>query len=323
MEFNLRRYEAMQRLLWFVFFLLCLGLAHPLAKSHQADFKGVAMVASIKPEVLKSSTFLTQTYWLAMDPLGGVILYVLWVAVLFLAGKFLWLLLQYIGRLLVKRTLVQAVRSPLGRPKPVLETTSGNAPKLFPAEPLLRRANSMPLRILFHPFQRLQLMLSNHQHVLSADELTEKERRIVDIDWQVFASSWTPLRWLLWLLPALALVQTGSIFYQHLAPALTGQIEIEEAAGPLLASLLPLGQSIAMVLVFNLLSGLLKRLENLYLSNVDAIFYDQFVSRVPFQSSDTVVILEALQKQFKEIQTTLRRIEAISTGETNPTSNKR
>lgn len=322
MEFNLRRYEALQRLLWFVFFLLCLGLAHPVAKSHQADFKGVAMVASIKPEVLKSSAFLTQTYWLALDPLGGVILFILWAAVLFLAGKFLWLLLQYIGRLLVKRTLAQVVRSPLGRPKPVLETASRGAAKLFPAEPLSRRANSMPLRILFHPFQRLQLMLSNHQHVLSADELTEKERRIVDIDWQVFASSWTPFRWLLWLLPALALVQTGSIFYQQLAPALTGQLEIEEAVGPLLASLLPIGQSIAAVIAFNLLSGLLKRLEDLYLSDVDALFYDQFVSRVPFQSSDTVVILEALQKQFKELQTILRRIEANAGGEANPGGNK-
>ncbi len=321
MEFNLRRYEALQRLLWFVFFLLCLGLAHPLAKSQQATFKGVAMVASIKPEVLKSSAFLTQTYWLALEPLGGVILYVLCVAVLFLVGKFLWL--QYIGRLLVKRTLVQMVRSPLGRPKPVLETASRGAAKLFPAEPLSRRASSMPLRILFHPFQRLPLMPSNHQHLLSADELTEKERRIVDIDWQVFASSWTPFRWLLWLLPALALMQTGSIFYQHLAPALTGQLEIEEAAGPLLASLLPIGQSIAAVIGFNLVSGLLKRLEDLYLSDVDALFYDQFVSRVPFQSGDTVVILEALQKQFKELQTILRRIEAAAaSGEANPGGNK-
>jgi hypothetical protein len=165
-------------------------------------------------------------------------------------------------------------------------------------------------------------MLSNHQHVLSADELTEKERRIVDIDWQVFTSSWTPFRWLLWLLPALALIQTGSIFYQHLAPALTGQKEMEEAAGPLLASLLPMGQSIALVIVFNLVSGLLKRLENLYLSDVDALFYDQFVSRVPFQSGDTVLILEALQKQFRELQTILRRIETTSSGEANPGSNK-
>lgn len=322
MEFNLRRYEALQRLLWFVFFLLCLGVAHPVAKSHQAGFQSVAMVASIKPEVLKSSTFLTQTYWLALDPLGGVFLYVLWAAVLFLGGKCLWLLLQFIGRVLLTTTLTQAVGRPLRRLKPAPETTSDNALQLFPAESLLRRAKNIPLRLLFHPFQRLQLMLANHQQVLSTDQLTEKERRIVDIDWQVFAASWTPFRWLLWLLPMLAMIQTGALFYQHLAPALTGQRELEEAAGPLLASLLPVGQSLAVVMVLNLLSGLLKRFEHLYLSDIDALFYDQLVSRASFQSGDTVVILEALQKQYKELQSILRHIKAVSGSAANPGTDK-
>jgi len=322
MEYNLRRYEAMQRLVWFVFFLLCIGLAYPVASSYQADFKDLAVVASVKPEVLKSSAFWSQTYWLGINPLGGIILYVLWVTVLFLAGKFLWLLLQYVGKRLVKTTLSQVIKSPSGRPKPIFDSVSNAPQKLFPAEPLVRRAGSVPLRILFHPFQRLRLMLSNHQNVLSAEELTEKERRIVDIDWQVFWSSWTPFRWLLWLLVGLAFVQTCSIFYMQLAPALTGQKEIEEVLGPLLASLLPVAQIIVVVIVFNLLSGLLKRIENLYLSDVDAIFYDQFVSRVPFQSSDTVVILEALQKHFKELQIILRRIESTAGSEAHSTINK-
>lgn len=318
MEYSIRRYEAVQRLVWFVFFLVCLGVAYPVAGMYQSSCSGAAVLASIQPEVIKKPEFWAQRYWLCVEPLGSVILYLFWVAVLFLAGKFVWLLLQYVGRHLVKTMLGQTIQNSSARPKPDLENLSANRQKLFPVELLLNKVRGFPLGFLFHPFQRLRLMLTNPHDVLSSEDLTEKERRVVEIDAQVYWSSWVPFRWLLWFLPLLALAQTCWLFYLQLAPALSIQIEIEDLLGPLLASLLPVAQIIVVVIIFNLVSALVRRLEDLYLSNVDALFYDQFVSRVPFQSSDTPVILEALQKHFKELHAILRRLELTAKNETDP-----
>jgi len=316
MEYSIRRYEAVQRLFWFLFFLVCLGVAYPVAGRYQDTYSGSAVLASIKPEVIMTPEFWAQRYWLGVDPLGKVILYLFWVGVLFLAGKAAWLLLQYAGKHLVKSMLVQTLKDSSIRPKPDLEYLAANRQRLFPVESLTNKVGGFPLRFLFHPYQRLRLMLANPHDVLSSDELTEKERRVVEVEWQVHWSSWAPLRWLLWILPLLALAQTGWLFYLQLLPALSAQTEIEDLLGPLLASLLPVAQIVVVVIIFNLASGLLRRLENLYLSNVDALFYDQFVSRVPFQSSDTPVILEALQKHFEEIHAILRSMEPTANKET-------
>lgn len=317
MEYSLRRYVAIQRLIWFVFFLACLAIAYPLTSLYRGDYENTVAVASIQPDVLKSAGFWMQSYWLAVDPLGKVILYVFWVALVFLIGKFAWLLLQYVGRGIVKGILKQTVKNPPGRPKPVVESVSASRQKLFPAEPILRKVDAVPLRFLLHPFQRLRLMLVNPQEVLSSEELTEKERRVVEMDSHIFWTSWGPFRWLLWVLPLLALMQTCWLLYLQLAPAVTAQKSFEDLLGPFVVSLLPLVQIVVVAIVFNLASGLLKRLEDLYLSNVDALLYDQLVSRVPFQSSDTPVILEALQKHFKELHAVLRRLESTANHETD------
>jgi hypothetical protein len=322
MEYSLRRYEAVQRLFWFVFFLLCLGIAYPVTQLYHESYRGAAVIASADPQVLRTSEFWAQRYWLGVSPFGKIILYLLWMALLFLAGKFLWLLLQHVGKRFVESILKQSMKQSPGRSGQVVDGISSNPKKLVLAEPLLRRVREFPLRFLFHPFQRLRSMLSTTQEVLSAEDLTEKERRIVEIDWQVFWSSWAPFRWLLWLLPLLALLQTFWLIYLQIAPAVAEQKEIDSLLGPVLASLLPVGQMIVVVIILNLVSGLFRRLENLYLSGIDALFYEQLLSKVPFQSGDTLVILNALQKHFKELQAMLRRMEVPKNGENNATDSK-
>ncbi len=56
-----------------------------------------------------------------------------------------------------------------------------------------------------------------------------------------------------------------------------------------------------LTIAFSVAAGLLRRLESFYLSGVDALFYDRFLTRLPFQSSDTPIVLEMLQKNFQEL----------------------
>ena len=137
----------------------------------------------------------------------------------------------------------------------------------------------------------------------------EKERRIVETDWQILWNTWTPFRWILWVLPLLAMVQTSLLLYLQVEPILTGKKELQDILAPMFGSLVPLVQIITLALVLNLASGLTKRLESLYLSNLDPLFYDRFLSRLPFQSSDTVILLDAMQKHFQELHNILRRLE--------------
>jgi hypothetical protein len=51
------------------------------------------------------------------------------------------------------------------------------------------------------------------------------------------------------------------------------------------------------------------RLENLYLANLDALLYDRLLSTMPIRSSDTILILEALQKHFREVNQMIERLE--------------
>jgi hypothetical protein len=316
MEYGLRRYEATQRLLWFLFFLLCLGVATLVTSGDKGSFSGVsAYVAELKPENFKSTAFWAKLHWIGADPFGWYMLFLIWAAVLFLGGRFLWVLVQFAGMFLARNVLKTTIRSSPGRIKPSLESPGLNAERLFPAQILHARVNRLPLQIFFHPFQRLRLMLNNPQGILSTEELVDKERRIVETDWQIQSSSWSPFRWLIWFLPLFALMQALWLFYLELQPAIQGDKELQDILALVLASFFPLAQVLVITIVFNLLGGLLRRVENLYLSNVDALFYDQFVSRVPFQSSDTVILLEALQKHFQELHAVLRRLEHSSVNE--------
>ncbi len=162
---------------------------------------------------------------------------------------------------------------------------------------------------MFHPLRRLRVLLTNPQRSLSSETLGEKERRLAEMDWEIIWSSWTPFRWLLRLLLLAGVVQTIWLLHLYLQPALSGQKDLQELFGMVFKALLPLIQVISLVIVFSIASGLLKRLDTFYLSGVDALFYDRFLTKLPFQSSDTPILLELLQKNFQELHATLQRLE--------------
>lgn len=312
MEYGLRHYEAVQRLFWFVFFLVCVAIAHPVAKSYIA---GIAVLpppaAGVHFDPLKNTAFWFQLEWLRKESLlGFVIAYLGWAAVLFLAGRVVWLLVQVVGELLVKRILTATVKSQPIRVKSTFSNSPANWERLFPAETLLRKVNRLPLSLIFHPFQRLRLMVGNPANPLSSQDLIERERRIVEADWQVFSGSWAPYRWLLWPLPVLALLQAVWLLYIQLQPALAGQRELlAETFHSLIGNVVPVAQVSALAIALHLSGGLIRRIEELYLSNVDDLLYDHFLSRLPFQSSDTVVLLEALKHHFLELQQLIRKLD--------------
>jgi len=90
---------------------------------------------------------------------------------------------------------------------------------------------------------------------------------------------------------------------------LIGHKDIQELATTLMPSVLPFVQVMMLTLVFGLAYGLVSRLENLYLANLDALFYDRLLSTLPIRSSDTILILEALQKHFRDVSQMLERLE--------------
>jgi len=320
-EYGLRRYETSQRGLWLLFFVFCFLAAGPAGKAYRFA-RPDRMDASLtfQPEALQTAGFWTQQFWIHEAPLGSAIVYLAFVALFFLGGRFLWLVVQYGIRWLVEIRLKKATRnldeaSEMARLEAASED-SPSSPRLPgrkesrpPIEALHRSVSRIPFRFLFHPYQRLWLMLNSHQSTLSAEELVDKERRVSEMDWQLFWTTWQPLRWFLWLLPFMALIQAGWIFYQRAAPVLQGQREIMDAVNVLVVSLLPLAQVSLLSIAFYVAYGVSKQLEALYLSNIDALFYDRLLSRLPFQSSDTVILLKALKDHFLRMQGTLDRIE--------------
>lgn len=311
MEYGLRSYEALQRLMWFLFFLVCLVVAYPLSSPYPTGASDLSNSARpLTPEALKSARLWIDFQWFHLQPFGKFMTYLVWVALVFLAGKLLWLGVQFTGKMLVRNLLARHVVQPARHPAHVRGSVQAGPAESFPVEALLAGVDSLPLQILFHPFQRLRLMLSKRSgSTFSAEELIEKERRIVEMDWQILYGSWSPYRWLLWLLPILGLIQTSWLLYQGVQPALAGHKEIQDVFGSVLRSFIPLGQIIAVTVLLRLGLGLLRRIEDLYLSHVDALLYDRFLSRLPFHSSDTLILLEAMKTQFQELHSALRRLE--------------
>ncbi len=310
MEYGLRRYEAAQRLFWILFFVLCLGVAYLFAEAAANSPNGsAAALPTFQPDSLKSLSFWLQLRWIRGEPFGKILVYLLYVALIFVGARFCWLLVQYAGKFYVKGLLASHVRKPAASPKPSLEQLSAKPEKLFPVDILLKKSNPLFLRLLFHPMTRLRLLLAKNQGTLSSEDLMERERRMVETDWQVLYGSWSPFRWLLWLLPLFALLQSSWLLYHQVQPAVTGQKEIHDVLGPVFASFIPLVQIILINVLLSLGSGLLKRMEGFYLSGVDTLFYDRFLSRLPFQSSDTLILLEALNRHFQELHFVLRRLE--------------
>jgi hypothetical protein len=322
MEYGLRRYEAIQRLLWFLFFFICLGVAYLAIPSPSlAPSKALSMPHSFQPEVLKSFDFWFNLRWIRVEPLGRLMIYLVWVALLFLCGRLLGLTVQYGGKYYVSSLLATNI----GRPDQAerrsgLSSLPAKSEVTLPVLILLKKTDNILLQILFHPLRRLRVLLNDPQRTCSGEGLAEKERRLSETDWEILWSSWTPFRWLLRLLPVVGVVQTVWLLHLHLQPSLFGQKDLQEVFGLAFNALFPLIQAIFLTVVFSLSSGLLKRLESLYLSGVDAMFYDRFLTKMPFQSTDTPILIEMLQSSFQELQARLSRIEQILSEGRDPMS---
>lgn len=309
MEYGLRRYEATERLLWFLFFLVCLGIAYLMVPDHlPASHAGIPAPRTIQPEVMKSLDFWLNLRWISIDPLGKLMLFLVWALFLFLMGRFLGLFIQYAGKYAVKGFLAAHIRLNAGSLRTQTHPPNTPAP-IFPEALLLQKTRNPFLQFLFHPFRRLRVLITNPGKTLSSGRLSEKERRLAEMDWEILWSSWTPFRWLLRLLPLAGTVQTVWLLYQVLQPALSGQKDFQELFGLVFNGLFPLFQVVFLTIAFSVAAGLLRRLESFYLSGVDALFYERFLTRLPFQSSDTPILLEMLQKNFQELHAGLKHLE--------------
>jgi hypothetical protein len=197
----------------------------------------------------------------------------------------------------------------LSRTKAGVATSPAAIEKLFPSDELYRKANRFPFSLLLHPFHRLRLMFRNPLSTLPAEQLMEKERRVSEADWHILSASWAPFRWVLWPLPFLALFQSSWMFYGRLQPLVNGQQDFQAYILPLTGSFVPLVQIVVLTVLLNIAASLLKRIDNVYLATVDGLLYDQFLSRLPLQSGDTLILLEAMQRHFQELHALLRRFE--------------
>lgn len=339
MEYGLRRYEATQRLFWLLVFLACLGLGYQYKGSdaYQKSYPVPSM------STMKSSGFWTELQGIQIqlpnpeagkNPapaasdlqrgiqsgpriLAGIMIYLILVAFIYLVLKVIWVTVQFFGKYLVQVLLQDHLKKPGGRPArhPVaahavnVEGAAATNDRFVASESLAAQVRRFPLPLVFHPFKRLRLILASPQTQFSAEELTEKERRTVETDWQILHQSWQPFNWIIWTLPALAIVQGFFIFYMELLPILSGKREFSDISTPFLTGLIPVIQALTVTVALKVSSIILRRIEDLYLSNLDALIYDQFLSRLPFQSGDTPILLQAMQKHFQELQGTLRRLE--------------
>jgi hypothetical protein len=312
MHYDLKQYEARQRFLWLFFFLVCLLLAIPFKALYLGDITTDSVLPVTSP-ALKSMDFWYQQQWVHQGALAGVLIYSIWIIVLFWAGRFCWLMLQYLGRFALARALrnmerglkQHRVRSHLVKP------ASPPAQYKIP-ESLLRFTDSLrnnPLRFVFHAYQRALFTLSPPHGLLTVEDLLDRQQRLADIDWQVFNGSWVPFRWVLRLLPALAVAQTLWLLYMQIQPVLGGQKDFPEIVNALLPALLPFLQVACLALILALGYAFTNRIENLYLAGLDTLFYDRLFSSVPIRSSDTLLMLDSMHQQFQELKETVTRLE--------------
>ncbi len=240
MEYGLRRYEATERLLWFLFFLACLGIAYLMVPDHlPASHAGIPAPRTIQPEVMKSLDFWLNLRWISIDPTWQADAFSRVGAVPLPDGAFSGLVHPVCGQVrrqrLPGRRTSGWMRVP-SAPRPILQTRPRlSSRKLFS----WRRRDNPFLQFLFHPFRRLRVLLTNPGKTLSSGRLSEKERRLAEMDWEILWSSWTPFRWLLRLLPLAGTVQTVWLLYQVLQPALSGQKDFQELFGSGLQWALP------------------------------------------------------------------------------------
>jgi len=309
MDHGLTQYEARERFLWFLFLLVCLLMALPAVWLHLAGVPRTPVIATTS-EALKSYAYWSQRHWMHVGPLGKVLAYLAWVAILFILTRFFWLIAQFIGKSSLLRSLREMMSSLKSRQtaKPWDSTTDAQKKPYAGFALMVSRLNH-PSRFLLHAFRRAQYTLSSTPGIPFTDGLLERQQRLSDMDRQIFKSSWTVFRWILRLLPILAALQSFWLIYSETQLFLGKESELEQFANAFWPAMLPLVQLTALAVFLGLAYAFLNRLEGLYLANLDASLYDQMLSELPIRSSDTLLILNSLQKHFRELQVTLKRLE--------------
>ena len=309
MDHGLTQYEARERLLWFLFLLVCLLMAFPAVWIHLAGVPRTPVVATTS-EALKSYAFWSQRHWVHIGPLGKVLAYLAWVAILFILARSLWLIAQFIGKSALLHELREVMSTLKNRqsPKP-WDSMTDVQKKPYAGYALIVNRLNHPLRFLLHSFRRAQYTLTSAPGMPFTDGLLERQQRLSDMDRQMFKSSWTAFRWVLRLLPLLAALQSFWLVYSETQLFLGKQSELEQFANAFWPAMLPVVQLTALAVLLGLASAFMNRVENLYLANLDASLFDQMLSELPIRSSDTLLILESLQKHFRELQGTLKRLE--------------
>ncbi|MBP1738267.1 MAG: hypothetical protein H6Q48_560 [Deltaproteobacteria bacterium] len=309
MDHGLTQYEARERLLWFLFLLVCLLMAFPAMWIHLAGVPRTPVIATTS-EALKSYAYWSQRHWMHVGPLGKVLAYLAWVAILFIVARFLWLIAQFIGKSSLIRTLDEVVSSLKSRQaaKPWDSSTDVQKKPFAGFTQLIANLNH-PLRFVLHAYRRAQYTLAAAPGMPFTDRLLERQQRLSDMDRQIFKSSWTAFRWILRLLPILAALQSFWLIYAETQLFLGKQSELEQFANAFWPAMLPLVQLTLLAVLLGLACAFLNRVEGLYLANLDASLYDQMLSELPIRSSDTLLILESLQKHFRELQGALKRLE--------------
>jgi len=309
MDHGLAQYEARERLLWFLFLLLCLLVALPALWIHLAGVPRSPAVV-MTSEALKSYAFWSQRHWIHVGPLGKVLAYLAWAAVLFILIRFLWLIAQFIG----KRSLLGDLREMMSdlksrQPAKPWDSTTEVQRKPYAGFALMVSRLNHPLRFILHAFRRAQYTLSSGPGMPFTDGLIERQQRLSDMDRQLFKSSWTAFRWILRLLPILAALQSFWLIYSETQLFLGKESELEQFVNAFWPAMLPLVQLTVLSVFLGLVSAFMSRVESLYLANLDASLYDQMLSELPIRSSDTLLILQSLQKHFRELQLTLERLQ--------------
>ncbi len=362
MSYGLRRYETIHRLWWFVFFILCLLLAWyshsfnhaprqgglELSDLRKTDFwtglQGIGLTSassersagrqdrpgmaarlqSGKAASPGAKTPLSEAsagqdeFQENIELISATLFFLIRAGIIFLELRLLWLVVQYAGRYLLQIMMSESMDH-----KPA---AAGTGPEpVFPVKALVDRIGRSPLSFFLHPFIRLRLMLPGYQKSVSSENLFEKERRLVEADWNILYGSWGPYRVLFWVLPLLGLAQTvlllvaqfsvglsslASLSQKETFDAVKPVKEILDTVKPSLSLLLPLIQVAGVAVFFHLASSFLRYLEELYLSNLDSFIYDRLLSRLPLRSNDTILILEALQRQFRDLQAAFKRLES-------------
>ncbi|ROQ89597.1 hypothetical protein [Desulfosoma caldarium] len=311
MEYGIRRYESTQRLWWFAFLLMCLAAGFPFSAQLRSAFSPSLPHGSLKPqEALQRVDFWLSAPWANQGLLGLVIFYLFGVLCACLMLRALWLLVQVWGTFLVARSLRRHVKSDAsGKNSGRADWFEDNAPHVLSLMALARDASRLPWSLFSLAHKRLRLLVFDGRGTPSSNEMVHREQRLEGLDWHLVLSSWDAFRSISRALPLLGFVQSCWVFYLWLQPVIDGALDAASNAVVGIASLLALVHTVAATLVFGLGFGFLSRLERLYLSRLDGLFYDQLLSRMPLHNADTLVILKTLSTYFRKLQERIKRLE--------------